>query len=66
MHGFSAVDLWQNTLFVVWYKILWPLKLIASLAETIRNDKSVFGNFTQLFWGASLNEKPTNCRTIAS
>ena len=66
MHGFSSADLWQNTLFLVWYKILWLQKLTASLTETIRKDKSVFGNFTRVVWGANLNEQPMNCRIIAS
>ena len=66
MHGFSSADLWQNTLFLAWFKILWLQKLTASLTETIRNDKSVFGNFTWVVWGANLNEQPMNCRIIAS
>ena len=66
MHGFSSADLWQKTLFLVWCKILSLQKLNASLTETIRNDKSVFGNFTRVVWGASLNEQPVNCRIIAS
>ena len=65
MHGFSSADLWQNTLFLVWYKILCLQKLIASLTETIHNDKPVFGNFTRVVWGANLNEQPVNCRIIA-
>ncbi len=40
-------------------------KNMASLAELIHNDKSVFGNFTQVVWGTSLNEQPMNCRIIA-
>ena len=66
MHGFSSADLWQNTLFLLWYKILLLQKLTASLTETMRNDKQVFGNFTRVVWGANLNEQPMNCRIIAS
>ena len=66
MHGFSSADLWQNTLFLLWYKILSLQKLIASLTETMRNDKQVFGNFTRVVWGANLIEQPMNCRIIAS
>ena len=65
MHGFSLADLWQSILFLVWYKILCLQKLTASLTETIHNDKSVFGNFTRVVWGANLNEQPVNCRIIA-
>jgi hypothetical protein len=41
-------------------------KLIASLTETMRNDKSVFGDFTRLVYGANQNEQPLNYRVIAS
>ena len=66
MHGFSSGDLWQNSLFLMWYKVLWLKKLTASLTETIRNDKSVFVDFTPVVCGASLNETLMNCRIIAS
>ena len=66
MHGFSSADLWQNTLFLLWYKILLLQKLTASLTETMRNDKQVFGDFTRVVWGANLIEQPMNCRIIAS
>ena len=56
MHGFSSADLWQSTLFLLWYKILLLQKLTASLTETMRNDKPVFGNFMRVVWGANLNE----------
>ena len=66
MHGFSSADLWQKSLFLLWCKILWLEKLAASLTETIRDDKSVFSDFTWVVCGANLNERSINCLTIAS